>query len=216
MDIINTSFLLKRNWQADPTILSEKQLPGKEQTVVEAKNFLRQAGLMTDELKLARTEISYLTFSAGQYVEAVSLSEADFVQIDLFRPDVNEQPVLPEDPEKGIVRIIFSGARETEKRIVQTEYNYFPINTDQKATYPIKTASQAWRELQTRQGYIANAGDNLNGVVLIRSIYLGYYDAPESQGFLLPIIVFEGDNGFYGYVQAIKSEWLEEPLPTSD
>jgi hypothetical protein len=216
MDIINTSFLLKRNWQADPTILSEKQLPGKEQTVVEAKNFLRQAGLMTDELKLARTEISYLTFSAGQYVEAVSLSEADFVQIDLFRPDVNEQPVLPEDPEKGIVRIIFSGSRETEKRIVQAEYNYFPINTDQNATYPIKTASQAWRELQTRQGYIANAGDNLNGVVPIRRIYLGYYDAPESQGFLLPIIVFEGDNDFYGYVQAIKSEWLEEPLPTSD
>jgi len=41
MDIINGSFSLKRNWQADPTILSDKQLPGKEQTVIEAKNFLR-------------------------------------------------------------------------------------------------------------------------------------------------------------------------------
>jgi len=216
MDIINGSFLLKRNWQADPTILSEKQLPGKEQTSVEAEAFLRRAGLMTEEMESARTEISYLTFSAGQYVEAVSLSEADFVQVDLFRPDIDEQPVLPEDPEKGIIRIIFSGARESEKRVVQAEYNYFPVDAEQKTTYPIKTASQAWRELQTRQGYIANAGDNLNGVVPIRSIYLGYYDGSESQGFLLPIIVFEGDNDFYGYVQAITNEWLEESLSTSD
>lgn len=210
MDIIDGSFTLKRNWQADPTILSEKQLPGKEQTVVEAKNFLRQAGLSSEELDQAEVKINYLTFSAGQYIKAPSLSEADFVQADLFRPQVNEKPVLTTDPEKGIVRIIFSGSREAEKRVIQAEYNYFPINTEQTATYPIKTASQAWRELQTRQGFIASIGDNPNGVVAIRRIYLGYYDGETSNGFLLPLIVFEGDNGFFGYVQAITNEWLEE------
>ena len=212
MDIINGSFLLKRNWQADPTILSEKQLPGREQTEIEAEGFLRQAGLMTEEMETARMEISYLTFSAGQYVEAVSLSEADFVLVDMFRPDIDEKPVLPEEPEKGVVRIIFSGSREAEKRVVQAEYNYFPVNVEQKATYPIKSASQAWRELQTRQGYVASIGENPEGVISIRRIYLGYYDASESQGFLLPIVVFEGDNDFYGYVQAVKNEWLEEPI----
>jgi len=216
MDIINGSFLLKRNWQADPTILSEKQLPGKEQTLVEAKNFLRQAGLMTEEMDTARMEIAYLNFSSGQYVEAISLSEADFAQVDLFRPDIDEQPVLPEDPKKGIIRLIFSGAREAEKRVVQAEYNYFPVNIEQKTTYPIKTASQAWRELQTRQGYIANTGNNPEGIISIRRIFLGYYDASESQGFLLPIIVFEGDNDFYGYVQAVTNQWLQEPLTIGD
>jgi len=210
MDIINGSFLLKRNWQADPTILTEKQLPGKEQTAIEADNFLTQAGLMTDELKMAKSEISYLTFSSGQYIEAVSLSEADFVKVDLLRPDIEEFPVLPENPKKGIIEIIFSGSRENEKRVVQAEYNYFPVNVEQNATYPIKTASQAWRELQTRKGYIASVGTNPEGIISIRRIYLGYYDGTESQGFLLPIIVFEGDNDFYGYVQAIKNEWLEE------
>ncbi|MFC1627146.1 hypothetical protein ACFL18_01145 [Patescibacteria group bacterium] len=210
MDIIDGSFIIKRNWQADPTILSEKQLPGKEQTTVEVKNFLREGGLMTDELNEAQVEVSYLTFSSGQYQEAISLSEADFVKANVFRPDIEESRVLPADPSKGIISIIFSGSRESEKRVVQAEYNYFPVNIDQLATYPIKTASQAWRELQTRQGYIASIGNNPTGVIAIRRIYLGYYDSETPTGFLMPIIIFEGDNDFYGYVSAITNEWLED------
>ena len=213
MDIINGSFRLQRNWQADPTILSDKQLPGKEQTAIETKNFLRQAGLMTDELEQATLEVSFLSFSAGQYVEAVSLSEADFVQVDLFRPAIEEVEALTQDPEKGVVRLVFSGSREAEKRVVLAEYNYFPVDKDQLATYPVKSASQAWRELQTRQGYIASIGENTGGVVAIRRIYLGYFDAEVSTGFLMPVIVFEGDNGFYGYVQAITNEWLQAEIP---
>lgn len=209
MDIINGSFSLKRNWQADPTILSDKQLPGKEQTVAQAKNYLRQIGLINDELNQTRAEIIYLTFSAGQYQKAVSLSEADFVQVDLFRANIEEKQVLTPDPERGIVRIIFSGSRESEKQIIQAEYNYFPVDLEQSGTYPIKTASQAWRELQTRQGFIASIGENAGGVIAIRRIYLAYYDGESSNGFLLPIIVFEGDSGFYGYVQAVNNEWLE-------
>ncbi|MFH0943356.1 MAG: hypothetical protein V1810_04235 [Candidatus Beckwithbacteria bacterium] len=209
MDIINGSFSLKRNWQADPTILSDKQLPGKEQTEIEAKNWLRQIGLLSEELNLARVEINYLTFSAGQYQKAISLSEADFVQADLFRADIEENKVMTQDPQKGVVRIIFSGSTEAEKRIIQAEYNYFPVDLTQSGTYPIKTASQAWRELQTRQGYIASVGENTSGVIAIRKIYLAYFDGDVSNGFLLPIIVFEGDNGFFGYVQAITNDWLQ-------
>ena len=216
MDIINGSFVLQRNWQADPTILTDKQLPGKEQTVIEGKNFLRQAGLLTDELETARTEVNYLTFSGGQYVKAVSLSEADFVELNMYRPDIEEKSVLPTNPEKGVVRMIFSGSREAQKKTVLIEYNYFPVDTEQTATYPIKTANKAWRELQTRQGYIASIGDNPDGIITIRKIYLGYYDSNTPQDFLMPIIVFEGDNDFYGYVQAITDEWLEEPIATGD
>jgi len=209
MDIINGSFSLKRNWQADPTILSDKQLPGKEQTEIEAKNFIQQIGLSNNELSKARVVITYLTFSAGQYQKAVSLSEADFVQADLFRSDIDENTVMTQDPTKGVVRIIFSGSTESQKRIIQVDYNYFPVDLTQSGTYPIKTASQAWRELQTRQGYIASLGENTGEVIAIRRIYLAYYDGDVSNGFLLPVIVFEGDNGFFGYVQAIMNEWLQ-------
>src|SRR3989344_671161 len=106
MDIVSGSFTLKRNWQADPTILSNKQLPGKEQTEVETKTWLRQINLGDEGLDQGRIDISYLTFQSGQYVKAVSLSEADFVQADLFRPNLNELAVLTEEPTRGVVRII--------------------------------------------------------------------------------------------------------------
>ena len=131
--------------------------------------------------------------------------------MDIFRPNIDNLPVLPQNPNKGIIRIIFSGSNEAMKQIVQVEYNYFPVNLNESATYPIKTSSQAWRELQTKQGFIANAGDGNGGVVAIRKIYLAYYDAEVSNGFLMPLIVFEGDNGFFGYVPAITKEWLETP-----
>jgi hypothetical protein len=209
MDIVSGSFILKRNWQADPTILTNKQLPGKESAELEAQNWLRQIGLSGEDLALAKTTVTYLVFQSGQYTKAVSLSEADFVQVDLFRPDINTMPTLTEDPTKGVVRMIFSGSEEAEKRIVQAEYNYFSVNQDEKATYPIKTASQAWRELQTRQGYIASIGENPTNILSVRRIYLAYYDSATPQGFLMPVIVFEGDNGFYGYVEAVTNEWLE-------
>lgn len=214
MDIISGSFILKRNWQADPTILSDKQLPGEKQAETETKAWLRQAGLGDEELNQGKVVINYLTFQSGQYVKAVSLSEADFVRVDLFRPNIKELPALTEDPEKGAVRVIFSGSAEAEKRIVQAEYNYFPANTNESATYPIKNASQAWRELQTRQGYIAAIGNNPENVIAVRRIYLAYFDSMTPQGFLMPVIVFEGDNGFFGYVEAITNEWLELTTPS--
>ena len=214
MDIVSGSFILKRNWQADPTILTNKQLPGKEQAEIETKSWLRQIGLNDETLNQGQVTVSYLTFKSGQYVKAVSLSEADLVQTDLFRPDINDAAVLTENPDKGVVWLFFPGAVEAEKRIVQAEYNYFPVNLDETATYPIKTASQAWRELQTRQGYIAAIGENPENVISVRRIYLAYFDNATPQGFLMPVIVFEGDNGFFGYVEAITNEWLE-PLPAS-
>ncbi len=210
MDIVNGSFVLKRNWQADPTILSDKQLPGKEQAEIELKNFIRQAGLIDNDLDQAKVVVTYLTFSSGQYRKAVSLSEADFVQADLFRADVNESKSMTTDPLKGVVRVVFSGSRETEKRVVQAEYNYFPVDIETSSTYPIKTASQGWREMQTRQGFIASVGNNPEGVIAVRRIYLSYYDGETPSGFLMPIIVFEGDNDFFGYVSAVTNEWLED------
>jgi hypothetical protein len=57
-------------------------------------------------------------------------------------------------------------------------------------------------------------GDNAGGTVTIRRIYLGYYDSLTPQEFLMPIVVFEGDGGFLGYVQAVTNEWLQAPAAT--
>ena len=76
------------------------------------------------------------------------------------------------------------------------------------ATYPIKTAQKAFRELQTRQGFIVNVGNNQQ-IITVRKASLAYFDSLEPQQYLQPIYVFSGDNGFQAYVRAIEAEWLE-------
>ena len=46
-------------------------------------------------------------------------------------------------------------------------------------------------------------------MAVIRRVYLGYYDDFEEQEYLQPIIVFEGDDGFLGYVHALDQTYVQ-------
>jgi hypothetical protein len=76
------------------------------------------------------------------------------------------------------------------------------------ATYTLKPSSQAWEELTSGKGYILKY-PAIGTTVTVRSIRLAYYDSFEPQTYLQPIFVFEGDEGFMGYVAAVASAWTE-------
>ncbi|OGY17901.1 MAG: hypothetical protein A2784_01740 [Candidatus Chisholmbacteria bacterium RIFCSPHIGHO2_01_FULL_48_12] len=208
LDIIYGHFLLTASWQQDPTLLDAPNLPNTTPAVIEAQDYLADAGLLPEDLKTGRTQVSFLRASANDFIPAPSLSEAEFVQVDLFRQDLPAGKVYTATPSAGLVRLIFSGNTNTGKRIVSLAYNYFPVNYDQSATYPLKASSQAWAELQSGQGYIATLPTTGNQAT-VRRVSLGFYDAPTPQTFLQPIYVFEGDNNFVAYVPALDSKWVE-------
>jgi hypothetical protein len=208
MDIFTGTFKMEYNWPDDPNILLEKNLPGLEQAKVEAKNHLRKINKTEDDILEGRYEVQYLKANVKDYFPAASLSEANFVRVDIFRSDYNKLPVLTPNPNKGIITIIFSGSSTASKRIVYIDFNYFPVLADSLATYPIKTPAAAWEELKASQGYVAS-WDRTKTNIVIRRIYFGYYDSYDQQQFLQPIIVFEGDNNFHGYIPAISPDWVE-------
>ena len=43
---------------------------------------------------------------------------------------------------------------------------------------------------------------------MIKKIYLAYYLSEQRQNYLMPIVIFEGNNNFYAYVQAVQDEWI--------
>jgi len=208
MNIINGSFTLRKNWQKDPTLLLEKNLSGKEEAILESKSFLQRAGLLSDDLKEAEVKVNYLKVSGSGFQTALSLSEADFVRVDLFRASVEKAPFLTSDPDEGIIYILFSGSRINYKRIIEVVYRYFPINYENSSTYPLKSSRLAWEELEKGQGFIASLDKNVTEVK-VRKVSLAYFDGYKAQEFIQPIFVFEGDNNFKAYVPAITSEWLE-------
>ncbi len=208
MEINSGNFHLRYQFENDQSLLIQKNLPTDEQAAQEAKSFLKTNGLLTDELATGSAEFDYLKLVSPDLTPAVSLSEADFVRVNLFRADLDGLRILPPNPKEALISFLFSGNRERGKRIIEIYYYYFPIDFNSSATYPLKPINNAWQELQEDKGYIANLGQNEDQVV-VRKIYLAYYDSLEPQHFLQPIYVFEGDQGFYGYVPAIDPGWVE-------
>jgi len=95
------------------------------------------------------------------------------------------------------------------RRIIEVNYNYYPIDRETFSTYPLKSVQTAWEEFQKNQGFIANLGENDKNEIIIRKVSLTYYDADKPQHFLQPIYVFEGDRNFIGFLPAIDSKWTE-------
>jgi len=209
MDINNLSFHLVYDYNQDQEILTSKNLPNNQQAAQEAKNFLVSNGLLEEDLANGTAEFEYLRFGAPQPIPAPSLSEADLVRVNLFRANLDNLKILPPNPKKSLISFLFSGARTPGKRIVEIIYTYFPVEKEIFGTYPLKPITQAWNELQSGQGYIANLGQNENGQITIRQVYLAFYDSSSPQNYLQPIYVFEGDKEFFGYVSAIDPKWTE-------
>lgn len=208
MEINSGNFYLRYQYENDQELLVQKNLPTDEEAAREAKAFLQTNDLLTEDLATGSAEFNYLKYTPPNLVPAISLSEADFVRVNLFRADLNGLRIFPPNPKEALVSFLFSGNRERGKRIIEINYTYYPIDHNTSATYPLKPINTAWQELQTGEGYIANLGQNDKDIT-IRQIYLTYYDSEEPQTFLQPIYVFQGDNNFYGYVSAIAPEWTD-------
>ena len=100
------------------------------------------------------------------------------------------------------------GSGERESLVVNARF-FYQKSTDKSATYPIKTAEEAFEELKNGKGRVVSQnGNDLN--IVIKNVYLGFYSEGKLQDYLMPVIVFEGTNDFIAYVSAVKDEWIEK------
>lgn len=207
---INTlNFHLYYDYQNDQEILEGKTLPTNQQAAQEVKSFLASHNLLPQDIATGTAEFRYYRLAIPNLIPVSSLSEADFVQVNLFRADIEGFKILPPNPQKTPIYFLFSGSRALGKRIVEIRYIYYPIEKEIFGTYPLKPISQAWAELENNQGFVAVLGNNPEGKITIRKIYLAYFDSEEPQNYLQPIYVFEGDKGFLAYVSAVSPQWTE-------
>lgn len=207
VDIISGNFILKYDYKADLSISLDKDLPTKEKALTEIKSFFERIGVSSTEILNGELKATFLKLSGNQLVKTTSLSEADFVRIDIFRPQLDLLPIYSSYPNKSLVYFIFSGSNNFNKRFIEVGYTYNPISYDNYATYPLRSSDEAYKELTSGYGYVADIGEN-NKKINILKIFLAYFEPEEPQSYLQPIYVFEGEKGFYGYVPAVAKEWL--------
>lgn len=206
VDIITGNFKINYDYSADQTLFSEKNLPTGEQAVNEATNFLQNLGLYSPSLTNGETKVSYWQLVNNNFIQTTSISNADVVRVDLARENILGLKLFSPSPTQELIYFIFSGNRQAGKRVLEASYKFWEIESEQRATYPLKTAAQAWEELKGGGGFLAQVNPNVEKVV-VRKIYLAYFYPEEYQNFLQPIFVFEGDQNFLGFVPAVSPAW---------
>ncbi|NMB69611.1 hypothetical protein GYA27_00185 [candidate division WWE3 bacterium] len=167
-------------------------------------------------------------------------SETQFARVDFYR-QINKYPVYGSDPKKGLIQIYLRNPT-----LGNSPYNYpkLDINlhtiedlTKEKnpdvtkiATYPIIYPDEAWAEIKKQNGVIVDVspkdGNTLASyeptkveTILIKEIYLAYYEPEEYVPYLQPIYVFKGIYNTKGtpggevmlYFPAITKEFVKAP-----
>lgn len=95
VDIVSGHFTLKRQWQADPSLVVSKRFVSEQQTIMDAQGFLRGVSLLPADLNGPK-KVSFWRAQGDRLVETISLSEADFVEVDMFRSNYQ---IVGEDKE---------------------------------------------------------------------------------------------------------------------
>ncbi len=207
MNIITGIFSISYDLNSDPTPLNSIP-PSPETAIKRALAFLKSGGIEQRDLIEDGARHQYLRVEEGKLVPAVSQSEANLVKVNLFRAPYEEIPsVSPKYPLEANVWFTLSGSGGV-RNVIAGEYHYYQIDEKKHSTYPLISSEDAWNKLKSGEGYISNIDSN-DFEVVVRNIYLAYYDPGQYTEFYQPVIVFEGDNDFAAFVPAVTSEFYE-------
>ncbi len=205
MDIRNHHFNLESDYLEHSELLLGGQLPDEYTAVQRVKAYLNKAGLLPQDVATNSGQITYLKSLGGELLEAVSLSDADLIKVDLDRLPVDQKfEFYTPEGDEGIISALVTGAYGSDMAVVEIRDSHQPIDYNQVETYPLWSIKQAWDYLKEGGGYVAQ-GQDLEKAV-IREIELGYYDEFEEQQYLQPIYVFKGDDNFMAFTKALNPQ----------
>lgn len=207
-NVITGAFILDKKWQEDMTLAEPTVFLSDEQAQDKLYSLLSRVELLPEDIKTGNSTVANLKADKDQIVSAVSRSQAHFVRVNLYRKDIDSVPVIYPRAERGPITAILALQREEKRQVINLDYNYYPVDLETSAVYPIISVSEAWKRLQAGSGYIVNVKSNIANVT-VREISIEFYDAEEPQQFLQPVYVFRGDDDFVGIVPAILDQWVE-------
>ncbi|OGH18069.1 MAG: hypothetical protein A3G13_01780 [Candidatus Levybacteria bacterium RIFCSPLOWO2_12_FULL_37_7] len=206
-DIISSHFDLTSSFLKDSTVLEKKPYLLNEQASNMSKALFNQLALPLDDIDQKKTKITNFSMVNNDLVPSISISDTDIIRVDFFQKDIDKLPIVYPNPPFSSTYTLIAGG-DSNGQIVEAHYHHYSIDKT-SATYPIITSSEAIAKLQNRKAYIASY-NGIDTEIKIKDIFLSYYLGVEDQQMLLPIIVFQGTNGFFAYVPAVKNEWVQK------
>jgi hypothetical protein len=205
MDIFSTDFSLSSTFISDPVVASAINLPDPQTAIGTAQDFLTSMSSFPSDIDTSKTTTLLFSIKNSTLTSATSVSNSQVIEVDFFQKDVNNLPIYYPKAVTSTMNVLVVGGKD-QSQIAQANFSHQSVSGD-SATYPIKTAQQAFDLLKQGQGYIA-AYFGTTTDISIKNVFLAYYIGEKKQDYLFPVLVFQGDNGFYAYVPVIADEWI--------
>lgn len=205
MNIFSSDFTLSSPYLIAQSLQVLSSSDEKNQAPEIAKSFLNDMSLFPQDVDESKTKITSYSIGNSTLIPTSKISNTKIVRVDFFQKDLDNLPIYYD---KGISSTIdfLIGKVNAELRVVGTRFFHKNISKI-TSTYAIKTAQEAYSELQKGKAYIAyKPADTVE--FTIKKVFMGYYIGADQQEFLMPIIVFQGSNDFIAYVSAVKDEWI--------
>jgi len=239
VDSLTFNFDLESNYLSSLTVLNAQGKLTQTDAVGATTDFMSTLALMPDDITLDKTttpnqDVPYITnpqsFSIqnGSLVPTESFLSTQVYRVNVYQNDITydlntgvpgvtggfkkipmAMPILYPYPPYSTMSF-WVAAGQLGPQVVAAKFIHQAVNLtpETEATYPIKTTQEAFEDLKNGKAYIAS----YNGTdtdVAITNVYLTYYLGETQQHYLMPLIVFMGDNGFFAYVSAVKDEWVK-------
>lgn len=176
----------------------------------QATEFLTKVGRYPDELARGKPNIIYLNFDPVEKRINVSQSpdQANMVEVDFYRGDIDEFPSVTGSyfNSQNYVLMLY---HSKGMKVVRAQVKFFESSEDQVGVYPLKSAETAWQQVLDGKGIVAYAEPDITNVI-IKEMFLAYFDPPEYLEYLQPVYVFLGgkESNFAVYVPAVDDSQL--------
>lgn len=207
MNIQSFDFLFTGDYKTNTTVTTAAHMPDETTAQTVSQQFFDGVMPLPDYIDTSQTKTTLLAINGQNLIPASSLSTAQLIRFDYFPKVVDNLPIYTQNPTQSLIYTLVASGDSDYPQVVEAQYYHKGI-TSQKATYPLKTAQQAYDDLKNGKGFIAaNPSGNTN--INITDVTLGYYVDASTQQYLWPIIVFQGDQGFYAYVSAVQDQWIQ-------
>ncbi len=204
MDIFSTDFALSSTFISDPIVQSAINLPDETTAINTAQSFLSTMSSFPDDIDSTKTKTLLFSIKNNTLTTATSVSNAQVIEVDFFQKNIDKLPIYYPKAVNSTMNVLVVGGKD-QPQVAQINFSHQTVS-NQSATYPIKTAQDAYSLLRQGQGYIASYFGSSTDIS-IKNVFLAYYIGDKKQDYLFPIAVFEGDNGFFAYVPIITDVW---------
>lgn len=207
MNIFSQNFSLSSSFTSDPIVLAAGNLPDPNGAITTAQTFLSSIKSFPDDIDIDKSKTLLFSINNNTLTSATSVSNAQIIEVDFFQKDIDKTPIYYPKAVNSTMSVLVAAGQD-QAQVVQVNFYHQNIASD-SATYPIKNAQQAYDELKQGKGYVASYFGNSDNIS-IKNVSLGYYMSDKKQDYLLPIAVFEGNDGFFAYVPLTSDEWISK------